>query len=609
MLCHQRQFTTELLQHVRTLSTAPKVNDLFDPLVTLKHIELTNVKVTHVTWFVQSILRGFPYLESMDLQFAPRDHMLESSSGVRWDNFSSSDWEGFLIPPSKLKKVALSQTEGRLDITSMLFMLKDNHAHLEDISLTKVWPETLLTDISDLFTDSLKHLTLDSLRNSAITTVRNLTHLKTASLIWVQVDRITPFFPIEVIQRLPKITKATIGFGSDHAKVHLSPTCTPILNLTSVTLDRLVMSQGQLKKFFLPLVNLKEAIFRYCTFEYNKECEKDEDLMLSEVFDNRPSTGMRMEMVRKKFFDQIKREEAVLAAEDAIKEQEFHVNRLRSLDFGNSQPSFYTPRRYNLQVRSLSLEHLGLHDCRLRDVVGGISTARTIRNFEVVQDKRCGIHTCYDVDRAYHEKKNCNPHVVYNNKRVSEDTVSYHFTHEFGGTTGKNNYLVTRPNFIISMFSLEKLSIRPNAVMSVYFTGVDGNRLKHCDTAVREEVDRQNSLEANDQISLYTAMNDMFLKRTEKLDLYDTTYSDTYKDKIDKDVDKVNEVLLKALQEATETADTSEGFTLDKTIFDSDLFKVKSHPSCRFANQNRESDSALETPRKRNKKTLPIRPF
>lgn len=612
MISHRRHYSPELLQHVRTLSTAQKSFDLFDPLFTLTQLDLNNVKVTHVTPFVQSILKGFPNLDSLDIHFAPRDHMLESGTGIRWDNGSSIDWEGFLLPPSKLKKLALAQTEGRLDLNAMLHVLKESQARLEDISLTKVWPGTMLDEISDLFADSLEHLSLDTLKNSSLAAVRTLPHLKTATFIWMQVDRITPFYPIEILQRLPKLTNATLGFTVDHAKVHLLAACQPIHNLTSVTLDRVVMSQVQLKQFFLPLVNLREAIFRFCTFEYLKDRDKDEDLMLSEMFDNRPATGLRMEMVRKRFFDKRKREEAQLAAEDAEKEHEFNVKKLTGGIDEASMPAFYTPRRHNLQMRSLSLEHLGLHDCRLRDVVGGISNARTIRNFEVIQDKRCGIHTCYDVDRAYHEKKNCNPHVEYNEKRVTGDTVTYHFTHEFGGTTGKNNYLVARPTFIISVFSLEKLSIRPNALMSVYFTGVDGNRLKHCDSAVREEVERQAALELTAPRSIYHTVNDAsFLNNNdntlEHINFQPIVNSEVYKEKIDKDVEKVNEVLAKALDEAIQSADTtsSKGFTLDKSIFDSELFEVRSRSS---AHQNRIEDN-IEIPRRRNKKSLPIRPF
>lgn len=625
MISHRRHYSHELLQHVRTLSTAQKPSDLLETLVTLKQLDLDNVKVTHVTPFVQSILKAFPNLESLNIHFAPRDHMLESGTGIRWDSSSSSDWEGFLLPPSKLKKLSLAQTEGRIDLSAMLYALKESQARLEDISLTKVWPGTMLTDISDLFADSLEHLSLDTLKNSSLNTVRNFPQLQTATFIWTQVDRITPFYPIEILQRLPKLTKATLGFTVDHSKVHLLAACHPIRNLTSVTLDRVVMNQGQLKQFFLPLVNLKEAVFRFCTFEYQKECDEDEDLLLSEMFDNRPATGMRMEMVRKKFFDSRKREEARLLEEDAAKERQYNLKK-QAGGFDPTMPSFWTPRRHNLQIRSLSLEHLGLHDCRLRDVIGGISTARTIRNFEVIQDKRCGIHTCYDIDRAYHEKKNCNPHIVYNERRVTDDTVTYHFTHEFGGTIGRNNYLVARPTFIISVFSLEKLSIRPNALMSVYFTGIDGNRLKHCDTAVREEVERQNSHELTGPMLIYNAVNDAFLHgpflnntnnnnnsnnhRMEHVDFHQIVNFAVYKDKIDKDVEKVNEVLMKALEEATLSVNTtaSDGFTLDKSIFESELFEVKSKSP---ANQNpiENDNDDIDRPRKRNKKTLSIRPF
>jgi hypothetical protein len=307
-------------------------------------------------------------------------------------------------------------------------------------------------------------------------------------------------------------------------------------------------------------------------------------------------------------------------------------------------------KRNNLHIKSLSLEHLGLHDCKLREATGGMANARTIRNFEVIQDKRSGCARTHNIDRAYHEKKDCNPHVNFNKTTETDDTISHHFTHEFGGTTGKNDYINTRPTFKIRLFSVEKLSIRPNCLMSIYFTDKDGGRLKSCQTVVKEQVKAaesnfgilvQRKQQPNQSSSATTAattsgqndIDDNYARELRQIfysgfdinsnQAVATDISDEEKERVscsakrqNREIEQVSQLLTHAFSNNTsggDSAGNTELMALDDTdestsifasdIFDSDIFKSVVS-SCEY-----DSSSATVTKLPKNKKTMAIRPF
>lgn len=578
----------DLLRRLRAFRTSPVLyeSSLLDKNNTLTHIEMTYVQVTNVTHFVRSILDSFINLESLDINFVGRNPVLEFCVGSQWDLPAPGTWTKDLSHvPSKLRKLALSQTQSRLTISELLTALSNADAPLQDISIVESGDrENASMDIiCEHFANTVQRLTMNCKSNFGLSSIGSLVHLKSASLHWAHNHFEMPICPAEILSNSPNLAELELGYNRWYSGMITRPInfdYEPYANITRITLDRIVINENEMKEFMLPLINLKEAIFRRCMFESSKPGNEDEEdywpndledeeptaLDKEEVFNFMPSTGDLMDKVRQSLFktadededekmvskedlknthDEIQDVHNTLAAvlDDVARsmteigsrhvlevpispvapvstvESPFdydlipvetenigpaenthlpngHIDHLLARALAMIRPNNRSrpvndpalSKKNNLHIRSLSLEHLGLHDCKFREATGGMANARTIRNFEVIQDRRSGCAKSHDIDRAYHEKKVCNPHVILNKKTVTDKTIGFHYTHEFGGTTGKNDYINSRPTFKIRLFSLEKLSIRPNCLMSIYFTGANGERLKSCNSFVNEQV-------------------------------------------------------------------------------------------------------------------------
>ncbi|KAG2206116.1 hypothetical protein INT47_003765 [Mucor saturninus] len=559
---------------------------VFDTNHTLTHIDMKSVMVTNVTHFMRSMFDSFPNLRSLDIKFVPRDMPLQTLVGSQWDMPQPNIWsKEFVFGTSGLRKLALTDTQSRLNISELLSALVRAKAPLNDISITgSEDQETGSMDvICSGFKNTLEKLRMDCKASFGLDNVGLLIHLKTAVFRWGRSHTSLPMCPADIINDMPTVTKLDLGYNRWYTHMISRPTAfayKAYTNITSITLTRVIINENETKEFLLPLIHLKEAIFSYCMFEKCRDNELEEPnydvdyttsaLGREEVFDFMTTTGELMNEVRRNMFKEglgmiqantvnslepiIDTDEEVVSSCDTLAAVldsvartmadigqrhglqsgqrgespappvetsaappipegylEHLLDRARGIiQLGNRLRPVNDPfksKRNDLHIQSLSLEHLGLHECKIREMIGGISNARTIRNFEVVQDRRSGCAKSYDKDRAYHEKKSCNPHVVLNKKTVTDKTIGFHYTHEFGGKTGKNDYVNSRPTFKIRLFSLEKLSIRPNCLMSIYFTDKNGGKLKTCNSVVNDIVEEAKA--NNGEIPPMTIVPDM----------------------------------------------------------------------------------------------------
>lgn len=529
---------SDLLRQLRASRDTPVIYDfsLLNTNNTLTHIEMKFVQVTNLSHFVRSILDSFTNLQVLDLTFVPRNKNLEISVGSQWDLPQAELWtRDFPQVPSRLKKLALTKTHSRLTVSELLTALARARAPLQEISIidSNDREASSMDIICGNFTNTLQSLIMDCKTAFGLDGIGSLFRLKSAKLHWAHSHVEMPVNPGKLLHSAPSLTELELGYNQWYSHMIARPldfTHEPYANITKLTLDRIIINENEMKEVMLPLINLKEAIFRKCMFESSKaeeemadnwapcldatipEVDEPTELDKEEMFDFMPSSGALVDEVRQNLFKskvtdlsnnvdkasnnmaQSSTDSAVAVAEEertALSDPT--VNRaamLMARPMNRNRPvnDPSKSKKNNFHIQSLSLEHLGLHDCKFREVSGGMANARTIRNFEVIQDRRSGCVKSYDIDRAYHEKKSCNPHVILNKKTVTDETIGFHYTHEFGGTTGKNDYVNSRPTFKIRLFSLEKLSIRPNCLMSIYFTDAKGGRLKTCDSIVKEQV-------------------------------------------------------------------------------------------------------------------------
>lgn len=95
-------------------------------------------------------------------------------------------------------------------------------------------------------------------------------------------------------------------------------------------------------------------------------------------------------------------------------------------------------------------------------------------NFRAGQIEEVAAHQYNIIDRAIHKKKNCNPVVNLNNTTTTEkgNWIPFRSRIWWRDIAGENDYLNERssPAFQIHVFLLQRLSIRPNCLISIHFT-------------------------------------------------------------------------------------------------------------------------------------------
>jgi hypothetical protein len=534
-----------------SLIAANRSNLLFRTCNTITHIKMDHIAVVNMSEFLQSMLDCFIHVKSIDLDFFPRFIQLDVDFR-EWDAADSSRgiWSRDLNHVSKLKTLKLKAIQSRLNMPALLSMLANASSPLKELALIGLNNniDTTLSTIFEQFSTTLRRLTYHcKYQVTQSEMLLGLDQLEYFDIQWTR-TRFEPQVSFnKVLGHARDLQEFRFGYENISPSYDPCSETTDIFpTLTKISLGRLLLTQRDLRNLFLPLINLKEAIFEHCVFIYPDTQSRSLfvwDIDNREMYDQLPAPHGDIEkQVRKDLFQLMEyaydpdfqgNEYNYLEAGDDTDDEASIEARDRLLIPGlkdysvrgirNKVKYINDAQSDNLQLRSLSLQHLGLHDCKLRSNGLPLSTAKTIRNFQVILDARSGCNEMTNIDRAIHEKKDCNPHIVVNKVKRTTHNISYHFTHEFGGTFGKNNYQESRPTFCIRMFSLDKLSIRPKCLMSVYFKNTDQSRLMTCNQYMEEIIKKKENAPSNITTSMLIGQDLKVIAQNGNMELMDTS--------------------------------------------------------------------------------------
>jgi hypothetical protein len=521
--------TPEVASDLRTkiaassLVTTNEYRLFFHACNSLTHIKMHHIAVVNMSEFLRSMLDSFIYLKNIDLNFLARFSQLDV--GPReWDTVDSNSdvWSRDLNHICRLETLKLRSIGSRLNVPDLLLMLAKASSPLKEIALVGLDKniDTTMFTIFERFSMTLRRLTFHCRHQAKLSPVLvELNHLEYFDIQWTRLRFEPQLLFNEIFRNARELREFRFGYENISPSDDSSLRTTDIFtSLAKLNLCRLLLNQSDLRNLLLPLVNLEEAIFEQCVFHVPDVESRSSisfwDVDNREMYDQLPNLHGEVEnKVRKELFqlmeyaydpDSLGNEYSYPLVDDNNEDEESAEARVRRYiptlndlsvrEIRNKIKYLTEARRDNLQLRSLSLKHLGLHDCKLRLHGLPLTTAKAIRNFEVILDARSGCNSMTNIDRAIHEKKNCNPHIVVNKVKRTIHNISYNFTHEFGGTLGRNNYQVLRPTFRIRMFSLDKLSIRPKSLMSIYFKNTDESRLTTCNQYTKRLIKKKQSV-------------------------------------------------------------------------------------------------------------------